>query len=166
MTEDSQPQNPATPDDERPACDIDSRHSCQMTAGESRYVRWQGRLLAQLGFVNNTVLALTTAGLGFAVSREPAGWAQCALWAGIMSLGASVALALWCAINRLHDFRETAQLARGKMGETERCVRRRENRRRGERTWVLLYFQLATFALGTVLVVVSVGLGPNQEPTP
>ena len=33
-----------------------------------RFVRWQGHTVAQLGFVNNTVLALTTASLGFAVS--------------------------------------------------------------------------------------------------
>ncbi len=32
----------------------------------SRVVRWQGRSVAQLGFVNNTVLALTTASIGFA----------------------------------------------------------------------------------------------------
>ena len=31
-----------------------------------RFVRWQGRTITQLGFVNNTVLALTTASLGFA----------------------------------------------------------------------------------------------------
>ena len=77
--------------------------------GNPRFVRWQQRTQTQLGFVNNTVLALTTASLGFAATRELSGWPQCFLWLGIVALVASVSLALICAWNRLSDFRETTK---------------------------------------------------------
>ena len=129
--------------------------SSMSTEGNPRFVRWQGHTVAQLGFVNNTVLALTTASLGFAVSREASGWTQLSLWVGVAFLLMSVLFALCCARNRLHDFRESAQLARSKMSLAERRERRRKNRKRGECTWVLLNCQLVTFALGAVLVVVA-----------
>lgn len=49
-----------------------------------RLVRWQGHSVAQLGFVDNTLLALTTASLSFAVSRESSGSVQWILWMGIV----------------------------------------------------------------------------------
>ena len=125
------------------------------TEGNIRFVRWQGRSIAQLGFVNNTVLGLTTASLGFAVSRQSSGWTQCALWVGIGFLLTSVWFALCCARNRLLDFRESAQLARRRLDAAERRERRRKNRKRGECTWALLNLQLLTFALGATLVVVG-----------
>ena len=122
----------------------------------SRVVRWQGRSNAQLGFVNNTVLALTTVSIGFAVrSRELCGWRWWVLLLGIMCLVVSAGLALRCAVNRLKDFRESAQLARGRMGIVEGVERRRKNRKRGDRTWTLLYWQLRTFAVGALLIVVA-----------
>lgn len=133
------------------------------------FVRWQGRTLTQLGFVNNTVLGLTTASLGFAVSREPSGWAQVVQWLGVACLAASVGLALWCAWNRLSDFRETAQLARRRMSIPERAELKRANKKRQERTWTLLRWQLSAFALGVLLVVVAVAPwwpGPPTAPAP
>ena len=106
-----------------------------------------------MGFVNNTVLALTTASLGFAVSTTASGVTQGSLWPAVLSLLGSVFFALCCAANRLTDFRESAQLARGKGTRAERCELRRKNRRRGECTWVLLKLQLISFGLGAVLVV-------------
>ena len=133
-----------------------------MTADRhSRVVRWQGHSVAQLGFVNNTVLALTTASIGFAVSRESSGWQWWLLVLGIVYLVVSAGLALWCAVNRLQDFRESAQLARGKMGIVEQSERQRKNRKRSKRTWTLLYWQLGTFAVGALLVVGAVVFRPS-----
>ena len=127
----------------------------------SRVVRWQGRSIAQLGFVNNTILALTTASIGFAVSRESCGWRWWVLLLGIMCLVVSAGLALWCAVNRLKDFRESAQLARGRMGVMDGVERRRKNRKRGDLTWTLLYYQLRTFAVGALLIVVALVPRPS-----
>ena len=123
------------------------------TETNPRVVRWQGYTVTQLGFVNNTVLALTTAALGFAVSKGSSDWTQWALWLGIVLLLASGTLALCCAWNRLQDFRESAQLARGKLNLAERRERRRKNRKRSARTWVLLGCQLWTFGLGAACVI-------------
>ena len=123
------------------------------TETNPRVVRWQGHAVAQLGFVNNTVLALTTASLGFAVSKGSSEWTEWTLWVGIAFLLLSGGVALCCAWNRLQDFRESAELARSRMGINERIARRGRNRKRGERTWTLLRWQLWTFALGAVFVV-------------
>ena len=127
--------------------------------GNPRFVRWQQRTQTQLGFVNNTVLALTTASLGFAASRESSGWSQCFLWLGIVALVVSLGLALVCAWNRLSDFRETTKLARGKMTPDEATELRSKNKERGESTWDLLRGQLIAFGIGALLVLVAVALG-------
>ena len=116
-------------------------------------------MITQLGFVNNTVLALTTASLGFAADRDVGGALQCLLWLGILLLGASVFFALRCAWNRLCDFRETAQLARRRMPIAEETELRRKTKERGECTWKLLRGQLLTFGIGVLFVVVAVALG-------
>ena len=128
-----------------------------------RFVRWQGHTVAQLGSVNNTVLTLTTASLGFAVSRESSTWTQWALWVGTAFLLISVVFALCCAVNRLSEFRESARLARRKMNLAERRERRRKNRRRGTWTWILLHLQLWCFAIGATAVVIATV--PWSKPT-
>ena len=109
----------------------------------------------QLGFVNNTVLALTTAALGLAVSSDSSGWQLCTLRVGTSFLVVSVLFALGCALNRLWDFRVTARLARGKMTETEEALARSKADSLGSRTWPLLYCQLGAFTLGALLLVVA-----------
>ena len=104
-------------------------------------------------FLRNT--HLTTASIGFAVSGEPCGWRWWLLAFGVACLVVSAGLALWCAVNRLQDFRESAKLGRGRIGIVEGVERRRKNRRRGDRTWTLLYWQLLTFAAGALSVVVA-----------
>ena len=101
------------------------------------------------------------ASIGFTVSRESSGWQWCLLVLGIVCLVLSAGLALWCAVNRLQDFRESAQLARGRMGLLEEVERRRKNRKRGDLTWTLLCWQLGTFAVGALLVVGALVFPPN-----
>ena len=115
-----------------------------------RFIRWQHVRIVQFGFVNNTVLALATASIGFALAREAPvdGWKLCLFGIGTALLSLSVLFALWCALNRLWDFRITAQIAGGRMDERELAAARYETRKLGDRTWGLLYCQLGTFALG------------------
>ena len=129
----------------------------------ARFVRWQQVTIGQLGFTNNTVLVLTTASLGFtfAHASPDGGWRGCVLWFGIGLLGLSVFFALWCALNRLWDFRETAQIAKGDMAEFEKAAARRETKRLGDRTWGLLYCQLGTFGLGLLLLALAFAPHPN-----
>ncbi len=47
------------------------------------------------------------------------------------------------------------------MGLLEEVERRRKNRKRGDLTWTLLYWQLGTFAVGALLVVGARVFPPN-----
>ena len=125
-----------------------------MAGSNERFVRWQGRLIAQLGIVNNTVLVLTTASLGFAVSMKSPG-SQCALGLGTAFLVASVFLAIGCALSRLWDFRLTLKVTRVGRDESTREDARRQAKRLGCLTWWLLHVQLVTFAAGALLLVVA-----------
>ena len=124
-----------------------------------RFVRWQRVAITQLGFLNNTVLALATASAGFALARPApdSGWKLCLLWLGLALLSLSIIVALACALNRLWDFRETAQIAKGTMSDSETAVARREVERLGNRTWTLLYCQLASFVVGVMSLALVFG---------
>ena len=125
-----------------------------MAGTNDRFVRWQGRLLTQLGAVNNTVLVLTTASLGFAVTMKSPG-SQCALSLGTALLVGSVFLAVGCALSRLWDFRMTLKVTRVDLNESKREKARGWAEFLGCVTWWLLHLQLATFATGVVLLVAA-----------
>ncbi len=125
-----------------------------MAGSNDRFVRWQGRLLTQLGAVNNTVLVLTTASLGFAVKMESPG-SQCALCLGTALLVGSVFLAVGCALSRLWDFRMTVRVTRVDLDESKRENARDWAEFLGCVTWWLLHLQLATFATGAALLVAA-----------
>ena len=94
----------------------------EVAATESRsegsFIRWQAIAIAQLGYAVNLILTLATASLGFAVALikdkdfTPGCWSKCLLVLSQLSLLASVALGIWCVINRLLDFRKTKDNAR------------------------------------------------------
>ena len=89
------------------------------------------------------------------------GCATSASRCGLVLLVVSVLFALLCALTRLWDFKETAEIARlkeklGNHPKSEECEEilalRGDTTKLGERTWCLLYFQLSTFTFGAVLL--------------
>ncbi|WP_275099864.1 hypothetical protein [Sedimenticola hydrogenitrophicus] len=135
-----------------------------------RFVKWQGITREQLGATSNLVLGLGTGLLGFATLLLLEGklTAPCAFGLGVLSSGLlalSVALALWCSLNRLSDFRLTAQIAHPiKYDSQELEELREESRRLGEWTWRIYRAQIWSFAVGgaaiglaTVIQVFSAG---------
>src|SRR5688572_19587681 len=91
-----------------------------MTDASDSFIRWQKATREHFTFTSNVVLGLATGLLAFFSERffEGPGHAGYALLVGglaIFSLGLSVALAIWCSIYRLRDFRATAQIARHRM---------------------------------------------------
>jgi len=119
-----------------------------------RFEKWQGVTRQQLGATSNLMLGLATGLLAFLtlllIDRRLA--ASCAFGfgvAGSILLALSVALALWCAANRLTDFRLTAKIANPKnSGSPQLGEFREESKRLGERTWNIFRGQLWSFALG------------------
>jgi uncharacterized membrane protein YbhN (UPF0104 family) len=150
-----------------------------MANSEGSFIRWQTTALAQLGHVSNLILSFATASLGFSLALVkdehylPSG-ATKGLWiAAVLLLAISIILGIWCALNRLADFRETAQNARDRerlereelqdllpISERERIRIRLECRRLrddalGERTRLLLYFQIAAFGAGVMALILA-----------
>ena len=80
-------------------------------------IRWQGRAIEQFGYALNLILGLSVAALGFELTLllnkefERTGWQNCLFVVSILSLLLSIALGLWCVVNRLRDFRATTETA-------------------------------------------------------
>lgn len=148
---------------------------------EGRFVRWQSSTRIQLGYIANLILTFATASLGFSLNllkddlpNGSACFSSSPIEFAIPAFLGSIALGIWCAINRLHDFRETAQMAKtrermereGKrLGSDDKMTRnevnaylkewRTLNGRRGTFTWTLFYWQIGTFGVGVLFLVAA-----------
>jgi hypothetical protein len=142
---------------------------------EGSFVRWQGIAIRQLGYVTNLILTFATVSLGFTLTllKDPRTGRVWLL--AVVALLGSIAVGIWCALNRMHDFRETAQIARKreKMEHDwhERMERDRKatqdeieahlkdwrtlNRKRGAFTRALFYWQIGTFGAGILFLVAT-----------
>lgn len=130
--------------------------------GNESFVRWQGRTIEQLGFVNNLLVGLATGMLAFQTKvafDDKVSFTGVERWLAILSIilvFLSLAFGCYVAWNRLRSFRATMQTAR----------QRETNQRQGieelrtlstaldKRTWWLLPLQTALFALGGLLLLV------------
>ena len=91
------------------------------------FVRWQGISVTQLGYAVNLILGFATASLGFALTLlkdkdfTPQHCEKILFDSSLALLSLSIALGVWCVINRLRDFRKTKDIAneRQELGETE-----------------------------------------------
>jgi hypothetical protein len=72
----------------------------------------------------------------------------------------SISTGMWCSINRLWDFRLTAEIARTteQLGKNELTSEKSRVQRLGNRTWVLLYFQFSTFLISVLLLIGALAL--------
>lgn len=121
---------------------------------QDSFTRWQEAAREHFSAVSNLILALATGLLAFhsALLLDHKLSSTCAFWfaaASLLFLAASVAFALWCSVNRLHDFRLTAQIARRReKGESDIQGLREESRSLGKLTWNLFWIQVVSFGLG------------------
>lgn len=151
-----------------------------------RFVRWQATAIAQMGFVGNLILGLAVAALGFGLNSAKEGryshecWARCLLVLGCISILASISTGICWAVNRLKDFRITAQIAKlsekweancASEAESEEYRQNRDSLKDkraqakvlDERTWTLFYLQLWTFGIGVLLLTVAFCLAYRAE---
>lgn len=122
-----------------------------------RFVRWQGISREQLGKTSDLVLGLATALFAFNASWLLDGKFSCGpsrwlAFGALVLLGSAIGCAIWCAVNRLQDFRATAQIAKGRNSapQTELDKLRDDVGTLGARTWGLFYGELLLFALGAL----------------
>jgi Na+/melibiose symporter-like transporter len=127
-----------------------------------RFARWQGVTREQLGATSNLILGLATGLLAFTTvllleNKLVVSYAFGFGVAGCILLALSVALALWCATNRLTDFRLTAKIANPKNSGSAQLEKfQEESKRLGGRTWGIFRGQLLSFALGAGAISVSI----------
>lgn len=127
------------------------------------FIRWQGITRDQLGTTSNLFLGLATGLIAFdsaLLLQHKSAISSCAVGLGLVGcvlLAFSVALALWCATNRLKDFRLTAKIANPKHSGSVAILDewREESTRLGDLTWKIFRGQLWCFALGAGGVTVS-----------
>jgi hypothetical protein len=137
--------------------------SAESKARES-FIRWQSITLGHFSAVSNLTLGLSTGLLAFFSNAllAPQSVSGCALALSTLSLGMlalSVAVAVCCAINRLRDFRATAQIARARSkGQPVAEESRREVKVLGKLSWRLFWWQLVLFAIGAGSAALSVVL--------
>jgi len=129
-------------------------------------IRWHGRTIEQFGYALNLILGLSVAALGFELSLilnnefERARWQNCLFVISMLSLLLSVALGLWCVVNRLRDFRATTKTAHNReddASELDLQPLRTLSRTLGKRTWLLFWWQISAFGAGILLLVLAVG---------
>jgi hypothetical protein len=130
------------------------------------FTRWQTTTREHFTSTANLLLGLATGLLAFesALLLDARFLSQAAFWfaiAAVVFLFTSVGLALWCAINRLRDFRLTAQIARRRQeGRLSLQESREEGRSLGKFTWGLFWFQAGLFGVGAgcgaIAVVVQI----------
>jgi hypothetical protein len=136
------------------------------------FVRWQSITIAQLTYCGNLILGMTVAALGFQVSLllndkfTPIAWQKCAFSVSMFLLILSIAVGIWCIINRLRDFRATTKAARmreeGKPPEDIQPFRDLY-KNLGKKTWCLFWWQIGTFAIGIILTILGVWASISQK---
>lgn len=134
----------------------------QQDEARESFIRWQGITREQFSNVSNLTLGLSTGLLAFfsnaLLSAQPAH--GCAFVLGSLSLSVlalSVVAAVYCAVNRLRDFRGTAQIARSRSKRQPIAEEsRREVKVLGKLSWRLFWWQMVLFAIGAVSAAVSV----------
>lgn len=128
------------------------------------FVRWQNIRIAQLGFANNLLIALAVALVGFTLEFIQADELilnciqKILFWIGIVLCVISMALGVFVVINRLEDFKLTAQIARKR--ETENTSGINEDRavtdKLGKKTWNCFIWQVVTFSIGFLLLLIMI----------
>ena len=132
---------------------------CQNSS--DRFIRWQSVTREHFTLTSSVVLGLATGLLAFFAERFLTGQRPClcVLLLGAvatLSLVFSITLALWCSINRLRDFRMTAQIARKRnKDETVPTEDVLETKVLGEFSWQLFRWQLVLFGVGAIASAIA-----------
>ena len=129
-----------------------------MAETKESIVRWQAITREHMSRVSDLVLGLASGAVAFLANLLLGGksLAPCAEAFALVALaaaGLSVLVALWCATNRLSDFRATMQIARRREDgatDSELAVERTRVREIGTMTWVLFRIQILLFGIAAV----------------
>jgi cytosine/uracil/thiamine/allantoin permease len=132
---------------------------------DESFIRWRDTTRTHLGHTNNLVIGLSVGLLAYCGTLlgqsdfKPIGISRSLfLWTMGVLLSCAI-LGIACTVNRLLDFRLTAETVkkRDRENATDADLQplRAKTRRYGFATWAFLWLQLASFAGGVILFVVA-----------
>ena len=128
------------------------------------YNRWQGFRITQLSLCVSLFLTFSVATLGFSINLliQPVFSIVSCTAKGSFGLSLSfglisIACGAWACVNRLRDFRLTAKIVRDRSKiESDKVVRMRDKSKHlGLWTWRFFCFQLSTFALQVLTLMLA-----------
>lgn len=128
------------------------------------FIRWQGRAIEQLGFVNNLLIGLSTGLLVFQTQlafNDKTSFQSFEKWLVVPSIVlvfASLVAGCYVAWNRLRSFRNTAKVARMRsQNQDEKIIKelRTLSDAQDQKTWWFLPMQAILFALGSLLLLIA-----------
>ncbi len=126
------------------------------------FVRWQGRTVDQLSFVNNLFVGLSTGMLIFLIQfafSHNGRFVNIEKWLNVCSI-VLIFFSLFTggllAINRLYSFRLTSEIARNRESNGREGIEEKRSlaKKRDRRTWILLWTQIISFILGGLLLLI------------
>lgn len=141
------------------------RQTTPVPQENERFVRWRKIAIDQLSYALNLVFTLTIATLGycFVLLKDqeffPGSTARCTMLLSLSTLAFSTVCGFACILNRLRDFRGTAQRARN----SPDAPAQDELRGLGTTTWGLFYAQVFSFALGVVAIAITLLLAYGRK---
>lgn len=129
-----------------------------------RFTRWQGVLREHVTFVNNLILTISIAVVGFCVTLlndtgfMPTGYKKILLTLGLTLTLLSIPLGICTTMSRLFDFKTTlkkikTELQKSDFSELDFLKTWMEFY--GKTTWILLRWQIGTFFIGTLLLIIA-----------
>jgi hypothetical protein len=124
---------------------------------DDRFIRWQGYTLEQLGYLNNLLLGIGVAALGFQINLlyeetfQFFGFDKVIYVCSISLLFLSTIFGVWTGFSRLTDFRLTMQVT--KTQGVERHETRGQANKYGRLTWCL--FSVQSIGIGLAFVFLS-----------
>jgi hypothetical protein len=122
---------------------------------KSTYGKWENHRISQLSYINNLVIGLSVALIGYVFDFiKPSNIIfNCIqkffFWIGVLLIIASVIIGLLVAINRLEDFRLTAKIARSREKNNRENIQADRNEAKiiGKKTWDGFVWQIVTFGI-------------------
>lgn len=131
---------------------------------KSTYSKWENHRISQLSFINNLVIGLSIALIGFVFDFiKPSNIIfnciqKFLIWIGVLLIIASVIIGLLVAINRLEDFRLTAKIARNREKNNRENIQADRNVAKimGKKTWNGFVWQIVTFGVSFLCFSITI----------
>ena len=131
---------------------------------KSTYGKWENHRISQLSFINNLVIGLSVALIGYVFDFiKPLNIIfnyvqKFFFWIGVLLIIASIIIGFLVAINRLEDFRLTAKIARNREKNNRENIQADRNEAKiiGKKTWNRFVWQIVTFAISFLCFSITI----------